>query len=84
MRRKASQNITNPVLEVLVQIRALVTVGVPGSLNRAPDIARFRFAAPEGFSAWRPVPAHTLPGSLAGGGGLLVSIKAFRIPLIKP
>lgn len=35
----------------------------------------------ERFSACRPAPAHTVPGSLPGAGGLLVSVSAIGVIL---
>jgi hypothetical protein len=40
-------------------------------------ILEFQITAPGGFSAFPVDPAHTFPGSLTPGQGLLVHISAF-------
>ena len=61
----------------------VLRANTPGSVNgtlsvKAYSLEHFRFAAPESIQPLRPVPAHTLPGSLNLARGILVSFNAFR------
>ena len=60
-------------------LRANTLGSVNGTLSvKAYSFWHFRFAAPESIQPLRPVPAHTLPGSLNLARGILVSFNAFR------